>query len=180
MTGTRPSLWGERRRSLRQSAQTRKVTGTAVVDRIPYLGAVGVEHELGTVREHPLGSDREVRHHELGQVGSLRSHRPVDRRIGGSGTAGRSFETDFIIKINPAPRPTVSDHQDNTRFTPCTSPHLVDREFQVAGLGRQHPRAMPVAFSHPPLDTLIGAGADLSGGLGLTQRLGAPTGPSRR
>jgi hypothetical protein len=52
---------------------------------------------------------------------------------------------------------------------------LRDLDVEVAGLGRQHPVPVTVAFRHPPLRALVAAGPDRSGGLGLDQLLERPT-----
>ena len=55
-------------------------------------------------------------------------------------------------------------------------PQFRDAELQVAGLGRQRLRAMPVALIHTRVDTFIAAGTDCFGGFGLDQLLEHPAG----
>ena len=46
---------------------------------------------------------------------------------------------------------------------------LGDAQLEVAGLRRDHPRAVPVALGHPRLGALEGPSPDLLGRLGLDQ-----------
>ena len=57
---------------------------------------------------------------------------------------------------------------------PCAQ--LRDRQVQIAGLRRQHPRAVTVAFGDPAVGAFVAAGADRRGGFDLDQLLQRPTG----
>ena len=50
-------------------------------------------------------------------------------------------------------------------------PQLGDAELDVAGLGRDQARPVPVALGHPPFGAFIASGADLGGRFGLDQLL---------